>query len=128
MTVSILISRLRRAYWPTWCARIRLSACLRAEPIATWAAEGSRRRQTTAYDYGRIRWFMEQIESGQPIDPIEVETEWMHSGAPNGLEIYDGHHRFMAAVFLRRRRIPATVGGLVDLKEWLTGERRRWPL
>lgn len=128
MTSLVLVSRLRLAYWPDWCAGIRLRDVLRAEPISKWLAEGSKRRNSR-YDHGRIRHFMDQLEAGRLVDPIEVETVWSWPhGHPYGLEIYDGHHRFMAAVFLRRRRIQAQVGGLVDLREWLVGERRRWPL
>lgn len=143
LTSLILTSRLRAAYWPPWCRLIRLDTVRRARPIAEYVDEHDPRRRNrfsnkdgqicsiNRYDVGRIRYFMDELEAGRPIDAIRIDTEWSYAHwpyRPLGAYVDDGHHRFMAAVFLRRRRIPAKVDGLVDLKEWLTGERQRWPL
>lgn len=118
MIAHVLISRLRSAYWPAWCAQIRLSVVRRAEPIAEYIDEGRRHH---GYDAGRIRYFMDQLEAGRAIDPIRIA-----GGRTSDQLIYDGHHRYMAAVFLRRRRVPARFYGPPELGQWLVGERRRW--
>lgn len=140
MTVSILVSRLRRAYWPRWCRLIRLDAVRRSAPIAQYVDEHDPRRRNrfgsdgricsvNRHDHGRIRYFMDEIEAGREIEPIHVDVEWDPGWTrPLGPCIDDGHHRYMAAVLLRRRRVPATFTGPDELRGWLVGERRRRPL
>lgn len=132
MTDFVLVNRLRKAYWPSWCSKIRLRDVLRADPISEYVEEDDGQRDDL-YDHGRIRFFMDQLDAGRMIDPIRVDTDWLIRGTglvpiPTGASIDDGHHRFMAAVLLRKTHVPARFCGPDELREWLVGERRRWPL
>lgn len=113
MTSLILVSRLRSRYWPSWCSAFDLRTVRRARAIPDYVPEPQR---TRGYDVGRIRYFMDQIQAGQPITPIVVEGG--HRCDPM---VNDGHHRLVAAVLAGERRIPAWVLGPARLHSWLTG-------
>ena len=119
----VLVSRLKRVYWPEWCddvARDRRMPRMRPQtehvsfPRSRW------------YDIKRVRHFIDCINSGRGLDPISIDT-YVHQyrvGSPIiwGLPIVeDGHHRFIAAVVAGKRRIAASVSGLVRHRDWLIG-------
>jgi len=123
---SILVKRLQGVYWPSWCERITYRRVMRARPL-----EHSNKRGDS-YDPGRVRYFVERFKRGESVDPIRIDTDVIQYsyGSPPvwGLPIIDdGHHRFVAAVLLRKRRIRAHIAGLVAYGEWLKGERRQLP-
>jgi hypothetical protein len=124
----VLVRRLHSVYWPRWCAELTLRKVLRARSIT----EHGTYPRDDKYDLGRVRFFMQQFETSKPVDPIVIDQKVIARGwgcPPTWLGpiIDDGHHRFVAAVLLRKRRIPASVGGLVSLCDWLTGRRRTYP-
>lgn|GEM_PF-2396584 len=82
----------------------------------------------TRYDYGRIAYFVQQLEQGCEIEPIMVDCFCDGGRIYPEAVILDGCHRFCAHVLLRKRRIPIFFGGRVDLLEWLRGERRECPM
>lgn len=126
----VLVHRLQKAYWPKLVRTFTLAKVLRARPICEYVSIP----RDTKYDLGRVRHFMLEMRAGNAVDPIVIDTDVIPGrsyGQPPiwlGPIITDGHHRFVAAVLLRRRRIPASISGLVSLAEWLTGKRRHYPL
>lgn len=124
MTDLVLVNRLRQAYWPSWLRHWTLGRVLLAKPREFRPHDS---RQEKPYDCGRVHFLLREIRAGKPIEPVEIETTW-HGHSPIGLILLDGHHRFVASVLAGKRRIPANVGGLVDLRDWLVGERREFPL
>lgn len=125
-TTQILTHRLRSLYWPDWMTEWTHASVMAAAPQPYRPGD----QRDDAYDLGRVRFFVDQLRAGEEIDPIIIETSWLPGPTPIplGMFIDDGHHRFAAAVLLRRRRIPASCGGLLELIKWLTGERRSLPL
>lgn len=114
---AVLVHRLQCAYWPTWCRQIAEDRRLpRARPLPDHV-DLPRDRW---YDLGRVSYFLRELRAGRALDPILVETDW-HNDRAYLPVIDDGHHRFIAAVIARRRRIFASVGGLVRQRDWLVG-------
>lgn len=107
MTSLILLSRLRRLYWPAWCSHHL--TCPLPSPVSRYVPEPKR---TQGYDAGRIRYFMDELQAGRPVDPIVID---------NGPTVNDGHHRLVAAVRAGRQRIPAWFIGPERLGKWLSG-------
>ena len=90
------------------------------------------RESLVSYDARRVRYFIERLRAGLPIDPISVESRAYQYRvcSPVGWGppyVDDGHHRFVAAVLTKTERIPATFGGLVTTINWLTGKRNTLP-
>jgi hypothetical protein len=80
-----------------------------------------------AWDYGRIRYFYEQLLSGHVLDPIEVDNECYGDRIYPVPIVNDGHHRLAASHLAKARFIHATYGGRVDLCRYLTGRRSTRP-
>lgn len=125
----ILVERLRRVYWPQEIFEMyRLERVLRTQPV-DFVPEDNAKRRSDLYDLGRVHYFYKKLRGGGSVDPICVETEvpfGSRLGSPTSWGppvIDDGHHRFAAAVLARKRRIPASFGGVVEQLEWLTGVR-----
>lgn len=72
------------------------------------------------WHYGRVAHFVNAIRKGHKIEKIEVDMKW-HNSWCCGLDVLDGHHRLCAADIAGAERIPASVGGIVDIIEWLAG-------
>ncbi len=125
----ILVERLRRVYWPQEIFEMyRLERVLRAKPVEHFIPEDNVKCRNALYDLGRVHYFYRRLHGGGCVDPISLETEvpFGRLGSPvdwGSPIITDGHHRFAAAVLARKRRIPATFGGVVEQLEWLTGAR-----
>lgn len=73
------------------------------------------------WDKGRIRYFVELMEQGAKIDPIEIDNE-CERGHIYGPLLLDGHHRLCAAALLKVPTIRARYGGRVDTLKYLTGK------
>jgi hypothetical protein len=73
------------------------------------------------WDLGRIRYFVEQLERGAKLDPIEIDNQ-CDRGHIYGPILLDGHHRLCAAALLRTPTIRAVYGGRVDTLKYLTGK------
>ena len=124
----ILISRLRYAYWP------RIVAAWLDDPgdIRSGKAQEKHVRnawisRSLAWNRGRVRYFYDLIICGEEIDPISIDSQsrQYRAGFPiswGGPFIDDGHHRFAAAILARKRKIRATLSGLVTTHRWLRGE------
>jgi hypothetical protein len=97
---------------------------LKAKPLA-YRRESD--RMNDPYDAGRIHFLLLELRYGAELEPIEIDMQWRGLEV-TGLVVTDGHHRLAAHILARKRRIPASVGGLVPMIEWLTGARRKCPL
>lgn len=117
----ILVGRLREVYWGS-VAQSWTEARVRCAPPQSAYLDVDQR--TPEWDLGRVHHFVQLLEARQELDPIVIDSRvyGLSWGPPF---VWDGHHRFVAAVLVRRRRILASCGGLVTSIEWLTGERRR---
>jgi hypothetical protein len=129
MADLVIVSRLKRLYIKSlyWSSPrlgdYTLEQVLQATPVVDFCEESER---TETYDLGRIRYFYDQICSGEVLTPILVDWIWQGM-CPSEINIIDGHHRFAAHVLAKKRWIPAEVGGPVDAIEWLTGKRKIIP-
>lgn len=115
----VLTGRLKQSYWPAWLQLLTLARVLGTEPREF--CHEDLRASDSGYDAGRIHFLLRQIKAREPLDPIEIDTSW-YNHSPVGIIVIDGHHRLVAAVLARKRRIPASVGGLVKARDWLVGE------
>lgn len=79
------------------------------------------------YHKGRVKFFVDQLQKGLELEPIEVDN------ACEGCHIYpypvvpDGNHRLLAYWAAKRKTIPATYGGRIDLLKYLEGKSRKKP-
>jgi hypothetical protein len=78
-------------------------------------------RRNRRWDRGRVRYFVELMEAGTEIDPIEVDNE-CDRGHIYGPILLDGHHRLCAAALLKVPTIRARYGGRVDTLKYLIGK------
>ena len=130
----VLVERLWQLYsWPERSLPVRNLTVekLKAYRVeSTYVSDDWRtwHRVKRAWDYGRIRHFVEHLQAGGSVDPIEIDN------ACNGGRIYpvpvlfDGHHRLAAAHLAGVRTIPAHYSGRVDLLRYLKGLRKTAPL
>src|ERR1700755_207679 len=121
----VLVARLRRLYWPRWIAQLTRPRVLRARPRA-YVSEYDRWTDR-GYDAGRVHFFLKKLRAQGDLDPICIDMTWFGS-SPAGVIVYDGHHRFAAYVLARRRYIPASMGGLCDMRDYLVGKRSASPI
>ena len=75
---------------------------------------------------GRVRYFIDQLEAGKQLDPIDVDNACDRGFIYQPI-LVDGHHRFCAAILVGKRRIPVHYSGRMDTLRWLTGARRNAP-
>ena len=80
-----------------------------------------------ARDYGRVRFFYEQLTAGKELDPIVVDNECSQYNVYPVPILIDGHHRLAASHLAAAKTIPANYSGRVDLLNYLTGKRKTAP-
>ena len=78
-------------------------------------------RQETRWNKGRVRYFVELLERGVTLDPVEIDNQ-CDRGHIYGPILLDGHHRFCAAILLKVPVLRARYGGRVDTLRYLTGK------
>lgn len=88
----------------------------------------SRKQPFRAWDYGRIRFFYEQLLAGETLDAIEVDNRCDHGRVYPEPILLDGHHRLAASHLANARSIRVIYGGRIDLLRYLTGARRICPI
>lgn len=125
----VLVARLKECYWPRWVhewtiERVRAAG---TRPIHC----GYREERDEQWDIGRVHHFVQVLERGDAIDPVSIESHVYGNGmAPPSWGppfVYDGHHRFAAAVLTKQETIAASFGGLVTTLNWLVGRRKNPP-
>lgn len=83
--------------------------------------------RTAFYHRGRALYFAELLAAGEAVDPISIDCEcWGRTIYPVPV-LLDGYHRLAGALLARAEKLPATFGGRVDLRDYLTGRRRTRP-
>jgi len=122
----ILTQRLKAIYWPAWVDAIARDR--RIQRVKPLTEHGGPQMRDRFYDIKRVRFFMDELRAGRALDPISLDNECRQYriGCPIswGMPfVDDGHHRFSAYVLCKRKRLPATLGGLKVHHEWLRGER-----
>ena len=130
---KVLVDRLWARYsWPEWNLpmrgmTIKKLLTYRSQPIYVSDAARTRKQPTRAWDYGRVRFFYEQLVAGGVLDAIEIDNECDdHRIYPVPIVI-DGHHRLAASQIAGVRIIHASYGGRCDLLRYLTGARKTCP-
>lgn len=133
---TVLVGRLRQAYWTPFVRKLArkasLSYAVRSDFLDEEARAALTPKEKDRYDGGRVRFFYEKLRRGEALNPVEIDMHadfYSLTALPSwsGPFLVDGHHRFAAHILARKRRIPATFGGLVSVLEWLRGDVRRIP-
>jgi hypothetical protein len=124
----ILVDRLWSAYdWPEdFFSMEKISATHLDQFVmqTRWSATKSR---TDAWNYGRVRFFYDQLKRGIALDPITIDNV-THMGTIYPYPILvDGHHRLAAAYLAHSKTIEALYQGRIDLLNFLTGKRKTCP-
>lgn len=86
------------------------------------------KQPTRAWDYGRIRFFCEQLLAGMALDAIEVDNECNWGRIYPIPVLIDGHHRLAASHLVGARTIRVSYSGRLDLLRYLTGRRKTCPV
>jgi hypothetical protein len=130
---TLLVERLWALYeWPEWNLPMRKMTPAkllryRAQPHYVSDMERTRKQPTRRWDYGRIRFFYEQLLAGATLDAIEVNNVCRAGRVCSEPILLDGHHRLAASRLAGARIIRANYGGRVDLLRYLTGARKTCP-
>lgn len=79
------------------------------------------------YHYGRIRFFVERLQGGYTLDPLEVDNRCSrYSILPEPI-LLDGHHRLAALILAGTESIKVNYGGRLDVLRYLQGKRKNPP-
>lgn len=86
-------------------------------------------RRGPKYHRGRVRYFVDLLVSGHPLDPIEVGSDLPLKGVriTPVVFIVDGHHRFLAHCYVKAQHILAEYKGRPDVLRYLEGKRKTCP-
>lgn len=129
----VLVSRLCEVYWPVWMRNYYARHDPRRPgPVSDFVPDDKRTRRR-GYDVQRVRFFLNAIRQRRKLEPIQVESSCAQYriGTPPAWgppQVVDGHHRFVAAVLSKKRRIAVSFGGVVDDLKWLRGDTNKKPL
>lgn len=132
---SVIVARLWALYaWPERNLPMRTMTVEKllsfpAQPVYVSDEARTRKQPRRAWDYGRIRFFYEQLLAKVTLDAIEVDNEWSWCGRvilPVPV-LHDGHHRLAAAHLAKIPHIQVIYCGRVDLLRYLTGARKTCP-
>lgn len=99
-----------------------------AQPTYVSDAARTRKQPTRAWDYGRIRFFYEQLLTGVTLDAIEVDNECAWGRIYPVPVLLDGHHRLAASHLAQASTIRVRYAGRLDLLRYLTGVRKTCPV
>lgn len=130
---KVIVSRLWALYeWPEFNLPMRkmtVEKILRypSQPAYVSDEKRTRKQPTLAWDYGRIRYFYEELLSGVTLDAIEVDNECNFGRIYPVPILLDGHHRLAASHLAEAPIILVSYGGRLDLLRYLTGKRKTCP-
>lgn len=120
-TDSIIVQRLIKHYNPYTPLGLRRERFFEKKwRPRTKFIDDKDRSPDEAWHYGRIAHFVNEIRKGNKLDEIIVDMNWFGISC-TGIAVIDGHHRLCAADIAGAERIPASVGGIVDIIQWLAG-------
>lgn len=130
----VLVRRLVRAYAPPGVFAVYHGLGLRkirkyppAEYLDERLRGNSDREESDAYNFGRLRYFVDRLLAGEELDPIIVDNRCGFGCIYPEPIVIDGHHRLWSYLIARRQRIPVAYSGRVDVLDYLTGKRARMP-
>lgn len=116
----LLVRRILKHYWwwkdSYYAERGARRSLAAAVPEPDYLGEG--RYRDKEWDFGRVKFFVSELEKGASVDPVILDVPRGHE-----LDLVDGHHRLAAHHFAQRPTIPAFYSGPVDLLGYLTGRR-----
>ena len=121
---TIITARLAACYWNDWLEELLHSDLSSFTPVSY--RHERRRENVQNYDERRLKAILRDVVAGQPLDPIEVDWDWV-GVSPVRIVVLDGHHRFVAAVRAKLEHIPVSYSGPVDALEWLRGKNTKPP-
>jgi hypothetical protein len=130
---KLLVARLWALYaWPERMLPMRKMTVekiltYRSQPVYVSDDARTVKQPTRAWDYGRIRFFYEQLLAGATLDAIEVDNVCGRGVIYPEPVLIDGHHRLAASHLAGVRIILASYGGRADLLRYLTGARKTCP-
>lgn len=133
MVDKLLVARLWALYtWPEWNLPMRkmtVGKLLKYRSQSAYVSDDARtvKQPTRAWDYGRIRFFYEQLLAERTLDAIEVDNICGRGVIYPEPALIDGHHRLAASHLAGARIILASYSGRVDLLRYLTGARKTCP-
>lgn len=133
-THVLLVDRLWALYsWPEGNLPMRKMTLAKlltypAQPLYVSDEARTRKKPSRAWDYGRIRYFYEQLQADVDLAAIEIDNECSFFGQIYPVPIVlDGHHRLAASHLAGTHFIRASYGGRIDLLRYLTGVRKTCP-
>lgn len=85
------------------------------------------REDTLDWHIGRIAHFVQLFWEDEMPDPIEIDAV-CDRGHIYGPTVVDGHHRLCAAKIANAKKIKAIYGGRIDVRDFLTGRRKTYPV
>ena len=130
---KVIVARLWELYaWPEFNLPMRAMTVeklfrYRSQPAYVSDMARTRKQPTRAWDYGRIRFFCEELSRGVTLDAIEVDNECNFGRIYPVPILLDGHHRLAASHLAGAPTIFVSYGGRLDLLRYLTGARKTCP-
>lgn len=130
---KLLVERLWNLYpWPERGLPMRRMTVEKlrrypSQPVYVSDEARTRKQPTRAWDYGRIRFFCEQLLAGVTLDAVVVDNECGNGCIYPVPVLLDGHHRLAASHLAGTPIILADYGGRLDLLRYLTGARKTCP-
>lgn len=135
MTLAkVIVDRLWKLYpWPERNLPMRkmtVEKLLTYPAQSVYVSDGARtcKQPPRAWDYGRIRYFYEQLLAGEALDAIDVDNECEWGRIYPIPVVLDGHHRLAASHLAGAPMICVNYGGRIDLLRYLTGRRKSCPV
>jgi len=134
VTAHVIVKRLWHLYaWPELqlpMQSMTVAKLLRYQRRPTYVSDlvRSRKQPSLAWDYGRIRFFYEQLLAGVTLDAIEVDNVCQGGRILPEPQVLDGHHRLAASHLAATEHIAVEYAGRLDLLRYLTGARASVPL
>lgn len=130
---DVIVTRLWELYvWPERnlpMCKMTIEKLLTYPSQSIYVSDAERRwkQPPLAWDYGRIRFFYEQLSAGVTLDAIEVDNECNFGRIYPVPVLLDGHHRLAASYLIGASTIRVSYGGRIDLLRYLTGARKTCP-
>jgi hypothetical protein len=133
MPYRMIVARIWELYaWPEGMLPMRRMTAdkLRRYPVqAAYVSDDARtvRQPPRAWDYGRIRFFYDELRAGRALDPIQMDNVCEGGRIYPEPALNDGHHRLAASHLAGATHILVDYGGRMDLCRYLTGHRKTCP-
>lgn len=126
MHTQVLIDRLVESLDPFWLLGWKgphpsLIEVL-AYPSAPFIEKDIRGFKFDEYDWGRIAYFVREVQAGRTIEPIQIDCFCDAGNIYSEAVMLDGCHRLAAYLLVKSPTIEVQFGGRMDYLEWLEGK------